>query len=305
MVSERVQAASVAVFVLLVMAVVAVLLTRVDREAPSEGTAAVDPGQELDAAGQEPVGSVSLNAGKGDLVMRFLAGSCTMPGGPKLELSLNQGRTFRLVHLPQIDDGSGVGASSPTVRAVVFAEASSRSTMVVDAADAECGLNRYKTVDGGATWQKKSGSGTSEWHRDPKSAAVVAPAGPTDVGCAEPVSLAAVTKKTAKVFCGDGSIRETTSAGATWADAGELQGVTAAVFTSATTGYASVQEAGCESRVFVTTNGGLTWEKRGCVLPDFDIPAMSGTDKWLIAGGTGGPKISTNQGLTWKAPKKP
>ena len=299
MFSERVQAAVVALFVLIIATIVVVLVTRIDRDVPVASSPSQNPGDDLDSAAGDPIGRVSLTAGKGDLVVRVMAGSCTAAGGPKLELSENRGRTFHQILVPQIDDGSGVSAASPKVRAIVFAEASSKLKMTVAAADAICDVHRYTTTDGGVTWTQEDGA-VEEWYVDPKSGGVVSPMGPTDAGCTDVVSLAPVKKSTAKVFCADGTIRGTTDRGVTWADAGALPDVTAAVFTGPQTGYAAVSGSKCKSRIYATINGGLTWTPVGCVIEKFAIPALTGIDSRLVAGGAGGVRLSTDAGRTWK-----
>jgi hypothetical protein len=204
--------------------------------------------------------------------------------------------------VPQIDDGSGVSAASPKVRAIVFAEAGSPLRMTVAAADTNCEVHRYSTTDGGVTWTQKDGM-VGEWYVDPKTGGVVSPTGPTDVGCSGIVSLAPVKKSTAKAFCADGTIRGTVNRGATWVPSGQLPDVTAAVFTGAQTGYAAVSGAQCKSRIYTTVNGGLTWTPQGCVIKKFALPALSGTDARLVAGGSGGVRLSTNAGRTWKPSK--
>lgn len=303
MVSERVQAVAVVVFVLIIGSVVYVLLTNVDRQVPDTSSPSRSAGDDLDSAPQAPVGQVRLASGTGDLVVRTKAGSCTTPGGPKIEVSDNQGRTFRQVRVPQVDDGSGVGASSPAVRAIAFAEATSPLRMTVAAADTDCVIHPYTTTDGGATWTQEDGT-VEEWYLDPMTAAVVSPAGPTDAGCADIVSLAPVSKKNAKVFCGGGTIRSTSDGGEEWDDAGELPDTSAGVFTGNQTGYAAVEGSKCKSRIYSTVDGGLSWVAQGCVVDSLALPAMSGTEKRLVAGGTGGVRLSTDGGESWEAPTK-
>ena len=296
---ERVQAAVVILFVLAIAAVVVVLLMRADREAPSAKGPAATPSNDPNSAAGDPVGRVSLTAGKSDLVVRVRAGSCVEAGGPKLELSENRGRSFRRIPLPQVDDGSGVSASSPQVRAIVFAEAGSRLALNVAAADENCDVRRYTTSDGGLSWTQKDGE-IGQWYIDPKSGGAVSPTGPTDAGCSGIISLAPVKKSTAKVFCDDGTIRGTIDRGDTWVPSGQLADVTAAVFTGPQTGYASVSGAKCKSRIYATINGGLAWTPLGCVIKEFAIPALTGTTSRLIAGGTGGVRLSADRGRTWK-----
>lgn len=300
---ERIQAAAVVAFLLLIAGIVYVLLNRVDTEAPPAASPKGDPGADIESASGDPVGGVSILAGKGDFVVRVTAGSCREAGGPKLELSENKSRTFKRIKLPQVDDGSGVSASSPTVRAIAWAKATSPLEMTVAAADTSCTVRPYTTADRGLTWKMESGP-VEEWYKDPKTEGVVAPTGPVDVGCDGIVSIAATSKKTAKVFCADGGIRGTIDGGAAWIDVGALPNTSVAVFTGTLTGYASVEGPACSSRIHATVDGGLTWVPRGCVHEEFVLPGLSGTDKRLVAGGTDGMRLSSDGGTTWKPPTK-
>ena len=300
MFKERLQAAVVILFVLAIAGVVAVLLMRVDREAPAakgQSTSASD----LDSAASDPVGSVSITAGKGDLVVRVTAGACREPGGPELELSENQSRTFRQVRLPQIDDGTGVSASSPAVRAIAWAQATSRHKLRVVAADATCVMHEYTTEDGGVTWRQETGD-IRRWYKSPATEGVVAPTGPVDAGCKGVVSIMPLTKNKATVVCADGVFRTTSDGGGTWIDVGRLPGTSVAVFTGPLTGYASVAKGKCKSRIHATVDGGRTWVQKGCVHEEFVLPGLTGKEKRLVAGGTAGMRLSTDGGATWEIP---
>ncbi len=301
---QRVQAAAVTLFVLAIAAVVVVLLTRVDHEAAPSNRPSAGASGDIDSAGADPVGPASITAGKGDLIARVVAGSCAAAGGPKLELSDDLATSFHRIRVPQIDDGTGISALSPTVRAIVFVEASSQITMSVGAADSECKIHRYSTTDGGGTWKQEPGPLT-EWYIDPKSGWVVSPTAPTDAGCTRGVAqLAPVSKKIAKVFCAGAAIRSTSDGGQTWTTVGKLRDVSAVVFTGAQIGYALVADSDCKSRIYSTGNGGLTWTPRGCIIKAYAVPWLTDTAKGLVAAGPGGARLSTDDGDTWKFPPK-
>lgn len=301
MVNQRVQAVAVALFVLVIAGVVAVLLSRVDREPPAASGSTSPVPDDADSAAEDPIGRVSIEMGRGDLVLRVMAGSCSEPGGPRLELSENRGRTFHRVRLPQVDDGSGVSASSPTVRAIVYADAASPAEMTVGAADDDCEVHPYTTTDGGGTWQQGSGP-LQEWHIDPATGGIVSPTGPTDSGCKSLAAMAPVSKTAARAFCTGGTVRGTSSGGAQWTDLGQLPDVTAAAFSGPRTGFAAVAERQCKSRIHATADGGLTWRPVGCVADEFVIQGLSANDRRLVGGGAGGVRVSPDDGRTWKAP---
>ena len=300
MISQRVQAVFVVLFVLVIGGVAAVLLTRFEHEPPAAGPKSSSATADSSAKG--PVGGVILSGGTGDLVVRFMTGSCKEPGGPKLELSENRSRTFRQIRIPQVDDGSGISASSPAVRAIAWARATSPTTIEVAAADNTCNVHMYSTTDSGLSW--KQSDNVDVWYKDPLTEGVVSPLGPVDAGCDGVVSVMPITKKTAKVACADGAFRATSDAGVTWNDSGNLPNTSVAFFTGRQTGYASVVEDKCKSRIHATVNGGLTWVPKGCVHKEFVLPGLTGTEKRLVAGGTGGMRLSTDHGATWKIPVK-
>ena len=301
MISQRVQAAAVVLFALVIAGVVYVLLTRADQTVPASQAPPADIGDDPGSSAEDPVGRVVLTAGKGDVVVRYKAGSCSEAGGPRLELSQNQGRTFRDIRVPQVGEGTGVGATAPAIQAIVAATATSPLKLTVAGADEKCDIHRYTTDDGGQTWDAESGA-VEEWYVDPSSGDVVSPTGPTDPGCKRVGALAAVSDTAAKVFCSGGVVRSTSDGGELWARAGQLDRVAAAVFTGPLTGYAVASEPGCMSRIQTTVDGGLTWRPVGCVIEDLAIPGLTGTDQRLVAGGPDDVRLSTNGGKKWKPP---
>ena len=192
MISQRVQAAAVVLFALVIAGVVYVLLTRADQMSRRPRQPPADIGDDPGSSAEGPVGRVVLTAGKGDVVVRYKAGSCSEAGGPRLELSQNQGRTFRDIRVPQVGEGTGVGATAPAIQAIVAATATSPLKMTVAGADEKCDIHRYTTDDGGQTWDAESGA-VEEWYVDPSSGDVVSPTGPTDPGCKRVGALAAVS----------------------------------------------------------------------------------------------------------------
>ena len=300
MISQRVQAAAVVLFVLVIAGVVAVLLMRADRNAPVAQRPSADPGDDPGSS-EGPVGRLVLAAGTGDVVVRYRSGSCKAPGGPNLELSKNQGRTFHDLRVPQVGEGTGVGLSTPAIQAIVAATATSPTKLTITGADDKCDVHHYTTDDGGQTWTQEERA-VQEWYIDPLSDGVVSPTGPTDSRCKKVGVLAPVSDTAAKVFCAGGSIRSTIDGGAFWTEVGQLEDVAGAVFTSARTGYAEVSEPTCNSRIQATVDGGVTWVPKGCILSDQLLPGFSGTKTRLVAGGPRGTRISTNDGATWKPP---
>lgn len=299
MISQRVQAAAVVLFVLVVAGVVVVLLERDDRTAPAPSPTA--EAGDVPGSAEGPVGRVVLEAGTGDLVVRYRAGSCKAPGGPKLELSTNQGRTFRYMRVPQVGEGTGVGVSSPAIQAIVATKAISPTKVTVTGADERCDVAHYTTDDGGQTWTQEKRA-VEEWYVDPLNGGVVSPTGPSDPQCRKVGALAPVSPTAAKVFCAGGVIRATNDGGALWTKVGQLNDVAGAVFTSPLIGYAEVSDPTCDSRIQATVDGGVTWVPKGCISKDQLLPGFAGTRARLVAGGPRGTRISTDDGATWEPP---
>jgi hypothetical protein len=300
-VNERLQAAVVAAFLLIVAGAVAVLLMQRDEE-PAANPATKD-GNVLDSAESPPTGLLAFESGRKGMLLRLRYGSCTQPGGPKLEISTNFGRSFQTVRIPQIDTGRGIDATSPTVPSIVRASAASPRRLAACAADRECGVRAYTSTDGGSTWKKKSGR-PNAWYMDPKTGVSVSPKGPTDNGCKKSALLAPVNNSTAVVVCENGTVRRTVDSGGSWTAVGQRDDVTSVAFGSPTTGYATTREKSCASRVQVTTDGGATWRPAGCVIKEFAIPALAVVGDRLVAGGTAGALMSEDQGQTWAPSKK-
>ena len=303
MISQRLQAAAVVLFALVIAGVVYVLLTRAGPDAPASQQPAADTGDDPESSAEGPAGRLMLTAGDGDVVVRYMSGSCSEDGGPKLELSKNQGSTFHDLRVPQVGEGTGVGATAPVIRAIVAATVTSPTKLTVAGADEKCDVHRFTTDDGGRTWMQEAGA-VEEWYIDPGSGGVVSPTGPTDPGCKRVGALAPVSATVAKVFCSGGAIRTTKDGGSRWTVVGQLEDVAGAVFTSAMTGFAEVSKAGCKSRVQATVDGGATWQPKGCIANDQLIPGFSGTEEHLVAGGPDDTRISTDDGATWKAPTR-
>jgi len=299
-ISQRVQAAAVVLFVLVIAGVVVVLLSRAEREAPAAQSPSAEPG-EVPGSAEGPVGRLVIAAGEGDLVLRFRTGSCAAPGGPNLEISENQGRTFHDLRVPQVGEGTGVGLSSPAIQAIVAVTATSPAKLTVTGADEKCDVHHYTTDDGGQTWTQEKRA-VEEWYIDPLSGGVVSPTGLTDTRCKKIGVLAPLSDTVATVFCAGGSVRRTGDGGALWTEVGQLEDVAGAVFTSPRKGFAEVSEPACDSRIQATVDGGATWVAKGCILSDQLLPGFAGTGKRLVAGGPSGTRISTDDGKTWEPP---
>ena len=210
---ERVQAAAVILFVLAIAGVVACSCCASIVNAPAAKGPSPTPSNDIDSAAKDPVGRVSLSAGKGNLVVRVTAGSCAEAGRTEARalrepgplLSPDPGAPDRRRQRDQ--RCLAQGARHRLRRGQLAAQADRRGCRHERAT---CTGTPPPTA--GVTWTQEDGA-VGEWYVDPKTGGVVSPTGPTDVGCSGIVSLAPVRKLTAKAFCADGTIRGTSDRG--------------------------------------------------------------------------------------------
>jgi len=262
------------------------------------------PRADLESASKDPGGILHFVAGPDDFVFRYQAGNCAEAGGPKMTLTDDGGWSFRDIRLPQVDDGSGIGASTPAISSIVSVTLEGRRRFVVAGTDDKCRLHTYVTTDAGTSWtQKKFKPDT--WYVDPKSGVVYSPSGPANVDCPGIANLTALDDETAVAYCVDGSVYQSTD-GKAWDRSGSTDELASAVyFDSTDDGYAIWSDGNCKSMAFRTTNGGSSWSKRSCVYPKLQIPGIGGTEDALMAGGNGGVLVSDDGGKSWAPPEKP
>lgn len=133
------------------------------------------------------------------------------------------------------------------------------------AADADCAPRGFSTSDGGATWEA-----TEElprfWSVLPGAEdRVQSPAGEVEVPCTA-ARASGIDAGVARVWCTDGKILGTNTAGDEWATLGRTTSATDVAFTSAETGYALVERDECAGiSVDRTTDGGSSWSTVYCV----------------------------------------
>lgn len=301
MISERVQSVAVGLLIALVAAAIAVMVL-VDRPDPQATRG--KPRTDLESASKAPNGILRFVEGPDGFVFRYQSGSCREPGGPAFDLTDDHGWSFRPVRVPQVDDGTGIGASTPSITSVASVDLQGRHRFVVSGTDDKCRLHTYTTTDAGLSWRQKPFKADS-WYVDPKTGVVYSPSGLANVECPGIANLTAFDDESAVVYCTDGSIYQSDD-GKTWDRSGKSDEVATSVFfDSPDDGYGVWPDGSCQSSVHRTTDGGSNWSKRGCIYAKALIPGIGGSDDELMAGGNGGVWISTNGGKTWNQPKNP
>lgn len=303
MISERTQ--SLLVGALIAVAVVAIGFLVATRDRGPQPATPSSQRTDLDTSSKGPTGTLHYVAGPHDeFVFRYQAGSCSEAGGPLLQLSDDHGWSFRPIRLPQVDDGSGIGASTPTITSVVSLTLEGRHRFSLSGTDGACRTRTYTTTDAGVSWRQKRFHADT-WYVEPKTGVVRSPNGSAPVDCPGILNLTGFDDDTAVAYCVDGVVYQS-SDGKTWDRTGSTDEVATSVFfDSPDDGYAIWPEGNCQSVVHATTNGGSSWSKRGCIYAGAVVPGIGGSEDELMAGGTGLVWTSSNGGKTWNLPKNP
>lgn len=266
-------------------------------------------------ASDEPASSLSTSAtpeakvtgavglvidGKSGVIARSMRGSCSGTGQPKLELSVDDGKTFEEIALPLLEepDPTQPASAIKAVRMILDVTVRSADRMVVVAGDDKCDPRAYETDDGGETWKKKDE--VSSWYVDAAGDGVVSTSGTTEPGC-DVIALTRFSAASANVMCSGGRIRSSNDGGTTWVPQGIFEEVVqAATFVDQSQAYAVASRDNC-ARSFSSTDAGITWESGGCV-GLYRVTALANDGSTLVATDGGDLRRSTDGGEKWKKP---
>lgn len=233
----------------------------------------------------------------GNVMARFVRGSCDDPAKASLELSIDQAKNFKEIALPLAEDSDASGDRAAAVMAILGVTLKTPTELSMIGADAECKAYRYTTKDGGQEW-KRAGS-INDWYVDRDK--VVTPIGAADAEC-EALSAWPISDRNARVGCKDGQIRGTDDAGETWVGLGFLDGLNAVSFSTIRDGFGIAKTDDCASRAYSTGSAGGNWEPLGCIDKSKSAAALGGADVLLGALVDGDVYVSTDQGRTWDTP---
>ena len=240
------------------------------RSPAGAGTSETAPGSK--APDQEYVAALA----DGRLVVRAPVRDCAdSDDAPPLRVATSSdgGSTFTTTQIEGLATVSGAFAGDG--RARVFG------------ADAECSSVTYETSDGGGSWQLLD-EPPSFWSVLPGAAhEVMTPTDTATVPC-RPRRVSGIDAGVARVWCADGEILGTSSAGAEWVTLGRLEDALTVAFSSPATGYALAEDPDCEGlSVLETNDGGTTWQGVHCspvhgpaaIAADGDSVAVVGADR--------------------------
>lgn len=211
--------------------------------------AQADPTGQPEAARPEAlVGGLDASA----VLVRASGGDCATTEGPLVLASTAPGAETVTAEVEEAVVATGL---------LVIDDESTRAI----SADADCAPLGLSTSDGGATWEV-SDELPRFWSVLPGGEDVVqSPDGEVDVPCT-PARASGIDAAVARVWCTDGKLLGTNTAGEAWATLGRTSSATDVAFTSAETGYALVERDECAGiSIDRSTDGGTSWSTVHCV----------------------------------------
>jgi photosystem II stability/assembly factor-like uncharacterized protein len=259
-------------------------------ETPSTATARPSPARASTGKKPDP-GAATAFLGVGDdrTLLRASQGSCA--GGTdaaQVAVSDDDGKSFDPTRVPGLTEVLGIRAASAT-------------DLTVIGLGSGCKVSRFSSTDGGGSWTRAAGGG-STWHLDPAadSDTVASPAGSRTAPCA-PVALSTLQESLVRLLCDDGKVLGTDDSGDTWVTLGSLPGAVDIRFTSAGVGVALAKQEGCPAAVMQSVDGGARWTRLGC-LPGAEPRAIGSMGSTIAAQVGDQLYVSSDGGKSWPGP---
>ena len=300
-VTKSLKITAIVLFVFVDLVAAAFAIRHVNQRPVSQGSSLSVPTEtpsatvstSVDPKTEDPTGLVVT----GNVMARFVRGSCDDPAMASLELSTDSAANFKEIALPLAAKSDANGDRSAAVTSIRGVTLTTPAELSIVGTDADCKSYRYVTENGGQDW-KRTDTG-DEWYVD--GAKVVTPAGRADAQC-EVSSVWPISERNARVGCKDGQIRGTDDAGDTWVGLGALDGLSAVSFSTIRDGFGIAKTDGCASRVYATGSAGGNWEPLGCISDTKTAVAIGGAAALLAALVDGDVYVSTDQGESWDKP---
>jgi hypothetical protein len=231
--------------------------------------------------------AVALSTANDGTIVSGIRGRCAAAENAELSVSTNSGEDFA-----KVTTGLTTTLAVRTTGAKLIS---------VVGTDAGCEVQQVTSTDGGKSWIEADS--IDLWYPAPdETEQVVSPGGPSTPSkkCVV-TAVSQVTEESARVACANGTFRGSGDNGKTWVRLGRLDNVRVGTFTSPGKGYALARYNGCGANLFATTDGGATWEPRGCISGD-PAQAISATTNRLTAVVAGDLYFSRDDGKSWMQP---
>jgi hypothetical protein len=258
---------------------------------PTKSTSA-KPGA---SASGKPSGAPSTDASLPDAwftslrfgtLVRAPVGECTV-GAPALTVSTSGdgGRTFTAAEVTDLAAVTGINIVS-------------RDEATIVGADFKCEVATFQTVDGGKSWTQR--------YTSPKFWSLLAgiegqiqsPAGRVDVPCV-PKAVSGIDGNVSRLWCADGQLLGTATAGASWITLGRVPEGYAMVFPTLASGYVLGKAPDCTGTTVLTTeDAGAHWDPVHCSTVDGPW-GVAADGRTVVVSGDNTADASLDGGRTW------
>lgn len=300
-VKKSLKITAIVLFVIVDLAAAAFAIKHVNNRPVSQGSSLAVPSETPSATAPtteepkqtDPTGLVVT----GNVMARFVRGSCDAPSTTSLELSIDQAANFKEIALPLDENSDANGDRAAAVTSILGVTIKTPTELSIVGTDADCKSYSYATEDGGQEW--KRGDTGDDWYVDGDK--VVTPDGPADAEC-EVLSVWPISDRNARVGCKDGQVRGTDDTGDTWVGLGALDGLNAVSFSTIRDGFGIAKTDDCAARAYATGSAGGNWEPLGCISDSKTAVAIGGAAVLLGALVDGDVYVSTDQGKSWDKP---
>ena len=220
------------------------------------------------------------------LLVRAPVQEC-VPGAPALSVgtSTDGGKTFAAAEVTDLAVVTGINIVS-----------SDEATLV--GADLECEVATFATTNGGTSWKQRS-TAPKFWTLLPGvDDQIQSPTGRVDVPCV-PRAVSGIDGNVARLWCDDGALMGTATAGDSWIVLGRVPEGYAMVFPTLASGYVLGESDTCTGTTVLTTeDAGAHWDQVHCSTVDGPW-ALAADGRTVVVVGSNTADASPDAGRTW------
>ena len=210
-----------------------------------------------------------------------------VPGAPPLTVSTStdEGRTFAATEVTDLSAVTGINILS-----------SDEATLV--GADTECEAASFSTTNGGKTWKQRDSAPKFWTLLSGVVEQIQSPSGRVDVPCL-PRAVSGIDGNVARLWCDDGQLMGTATAGDSWIVLGRVPEGFAMDFPTLASGYVIGESDDCEGTTVLTTeDAGAHWDQVHCSTVDGPW-ALAADGRTVVVAGSNGADVSPDAGRTW------